>query len=121
MNGINTERATGKSRGRNRNDDVTRSTTGEPPTNQRSSSSGRGRPKELRNPKRTSMTLEEDHVEFLDDLAARIKLQGGDKLSRGALLRALLDALMQGDQNLDEAKTAYDVTQHLLECFHEEG
>jgi hypothetical protein len=120
MNGINTERATGKSRGRSRDDDVTRSTTGQPSSDQTPSAGGRGRPKELQNPKRTSMTLEEDHVEFLDDLAARIKLGGGEKMSRGALLRALLDALMRGDEDLEDAKTADDVTRRLLKCFRKE-
>lgn len=111
MNGIDTDRAAGKSRGRSQHDDVTRSTTSSPEDS--ASSGGRGRPKELRDPKRTSMTLERDHVEFLDDTAARIKLDGGEKVSRGAILRAVLDALMQSDADFAEANSADDVAQML--------
>lgn len=113
MSGINTDRATGKSRGRGQQDDVTRSTTDSPDTGPESSSGGRGRPRELRDPKRTSMTLERDHVEFLDDTAARIKLGGGDKISRGAILRAVLDALMQSEEDFADANGADDVARIL--------
>jgi hypothetical protein len=108
MNGINTDRAAGTSRGRGQDDDVTRSTTGSA-----SGADGRGRPKELRDPKRTSVTLERDHVEFLDDTAARIKLGGGEKVSRGALLRAVLDALMQSDLDVASADSAADLADRL--------
>jgi hypothetical protein len=63
----------------------------------------RGRPSTIRSPHRTTVTLEEDHVDFLDNAAARIKLAGGEKLSRGAIIRALLSAMMESDLDLAAA------------------
>lgn len=62
-----------------------------------------GRPREISSPKRTTVTLEERHVEFLDNTAARIKLAGGEKLSRGSLLRAFVEAAMRAEIDLSSA------------------
>lgn len=137
MSGINTGRAAGKSRGRRREDDVTRSTT-QPPSEEESvrtrnqtsdeetpkgketpeepsqRGSSRGRPKELSAAFRTTVTLEEAHVDFLDNTAARVKLSGGAKLSRGSILRAVVEALMTSDLDLADAADENDVTRILL-------
>jgi len=186
MSGINTGRAAGKSRGRGRSDDVTRSTTDDPDrgaeqsdspanrspeddvderdTGDRTGSTGRpstsreegdepsrrpdvpdrpdgsrpdshpsaapadrgsgepsgstsqrGRPAEIRNPQRTTVTLETDQVDFLDNTAARVKLNGGDKLSRGSILRAVLAALMQSGVDLSQADDETSLARLLLD------
>jgi hypothetical protein len=92
--------AYGKDTADDRTDDPSR----EQPSKDESSKGSRGRPSTIRSPHRTTVTLEEDHVDYLDNAAARIKLAGGEKLSRGAIIRAVLSAVMESDLDLSEAQ-----------------
>ena len=103
--GINRDRARGKSKGRGTSDDITQSTTNENSPAQQTQSSNRGRPKTIENPYRTTMTLEERQVDHLDRICARIKLAGGENLSRSNVVRALLDALAESNLEYSEIRS----------------
>lgn len=103
--GINRDRAKGKSRGRGTGDDITQSTTDGDSPDQTSTSSKKGRPQTIERPHRTTMTLEERQVDYLDRICAEIKLAGGENLSRSNVVRALLDALTESDLEYSEVRS----------------
>lgn len=113
--GINRDRARGKSKGRGTSDDITQSTTEDNASNQRPQPSNRGRPTEIQNPHRTTMTLEERQVDHLDRICAEIKLAGGENLSRSNVVRALLDALADSDLEYSDIRSET----RLREAFRE--
>lgn len=115
--GINRNRAKGKSRGRGTGDDITQSTTEGNSPNSTSTSSKKGRPRTIESPHRTTMTLEERQVDYLDRICAEIKLAGGENLSRSNVVRALLDALSQSDLEYSEVRTEEKLRKIFREAF----
>ena len=87
------------------------SITGRP--KKESQRSGPGRPKKLQEAKKTTVVLEQHQLEFLDRFSARITLETGAKLSRGAIIRALVDGLDQADIDLSKVEDGNDLAQLL--------
>lgn len=118
--GINQDRARGKSKGRGTGDDITQSTTDENPQGSPSGNpetAKQGRPKTIENPHRTTMTLEKRQVDHLDRICAKIKLAGGENLSRSNVVRALLDALVDSDLEYSEIRSEEKLREVLEELF----
>jgi hypothetical protein len=69
----------------------------------------------MTDPQRTTVTLESRQVDYLDHTAARVKLNGGDKLSRGSILRSLLAALMDAGIDLSAARDEASLRRLLLD------
>ncbi len=103
--GINQDRARGKSKGRGTGDDITQSTTDETAQSGPPKTPKQGRPRTIENPHRTTMTLEKRQVDHLDRICAKIKLAGGENLSRSNVVRALLDALADSDLDYSEIRS----------------
>jgi hypothetical protein len=113
--GINQDRARGKSKGRGTGDDITQSTTDENTHSNPPDTPKQGRPKTIENPHRTTMTLEKRQVDHLDRICAKIKLAGGENLSRSNVVRALLDALASSNLEYSEIRSEAN----LREAFRE--
>lgn len=110
--GMNTDRARGKSRGRGTEDTIIKSTVEEEPQEQNSSSSessSGGRPSTIENPRRTTLTLEERHIDDLRRIRAAIMGTGGEEISRSAAVRAIFDAIGGADLDYSEVQTKEDL------------
>lgn len=109
---MNTDRARGKSRGRGTEDTIIKSTVEEEPQEQNSSSSessSGGRPSTIENPRRTTLTLEERHIDDLRRIRAAIMGTGGEEISRSAAVRAIFDAIGGADLDYSEVQTKEDL------------
>jgi len=113
--GMNTDRARGKSRGRGTEDSIIKSTTQEEkeessknPRGSNKSNSG-GRPSTIENPSRTTLTLEQRHIDDLRRIRAAIMGTGGEEISRSATVRAIFDAIGDADLDYSEVQTKEDL------------
>ena len=79
------------------------------------SDKGPGRPKTLQEAKKTTMVFEQHQLDFLDQLSARITLETGAKLSRGAIVRALVDGLERVEIDLSNVEDGEDLARLLGE------
>jgi hypothetical protein len=111
--GMNTDRARGKSKGRGTEDTIIKSTVEEEPQEQNSSSSEEssagGRPSTIENPHRTTLTLEQRHIDDLRRIRAAIMGTGGEEISRSAAVRAIFDAIGSADLDYSEVQTKEDL------------
>lgn len=111
--GMNTDRARGKSKGRGTEDTIIKSTVEEEPQEQNSSSleesSAGGRPSTIENPRRTTLTLEQRHIDDLRRIRAAIMGTGGEEISRSAAVRAIFDAIGSADLDYSEVQTKEDL------------
>jgi len=112
---MNTDRARGKSRGRGTEDSIIKSTTQEEkeessknPRGSNKSNSG-GRPSTIENPSRTTLTLEQRHIDDLRRIRAAIMGTGGEEISRSATVRAIFDAIGDADLDYSEVQTKEDL------------
>lgn len=109
---MNTDRARGKSRGRGTEDTIIKSTVEEEPQEQNSSSSessSGGRPSTIENPRRTTLTLEQRHIDDLRRIRAAIMGTGGEEISRSAAVRAIFDAIGGADLDYSGVQTKEDL------------
>lgn len=110
---MNTDRARGKSKGRGTEDTIIKSTVEEEPQEQDSSSSNEsstgGRPSTIENPRRTTLTLEQRHIDDLRRIRAEIMGTGGEEISRSAAVRAVFDAIGGADLDYSEVETKEDL------------
>ena len=120
--GMNTDRARGKSRGRGTEDSIIKSTTQEEreegSTDNRKASSRKGsggRPSTIENPSRTTLTLEQRHIDDLRQIRAAIMGTGGEEISRSAAVRAIFDAIGEADLDYSEVQTKEDLRDFLSE------
>lgn len=120
--GMNTDRARGKSRGRGTEDSIIKSTTQEEnkkedSENQGSSSKGNsgGRPSTIENPSRTTLTLEQRHIDDLRQIRAAIMGAGGEEISRSATVRAIFDAIGEAELDYSEVQTKEDLRDFISE------
>ena len=111
--GMNTDRARGKSKGRGTEDTIIKSTVEEESQKQDSSSSKEtssgGRPSTIENPRRTTLTLEQRHIDDLRRIRAAIMGTGGEEISRSAAVRAIFDAIGGADLDYSEVQTKEDL------------
>lgn len=63
---------------------------------------------------KVTVVLFNRQIVFLDRLAANIRAQSGAAISRAQLLRALIDALSDGDIDLTTARSEQDLKATLL-------
>lgn len=120
--GMNTDRARGKSRGRGTEDSIIKSTTQEEkqedssknPRGSNKSNSG-GRPSTIENPSRTTLTLEQRHIDDLRRIRAAIMGTGGEEISRSATVRAIFDAIGDADLDYSEVQTKEDLRDFISE------
>lgn len=120
--GMNTDRARGKSRGRGTEDSIIKSTTEEEnkeenSENQRTSSKSNsgGRPSTIENPNRTTLTLEQRHIDDLRQIRAVIMGTGGEEISRSATVRAIFDAIGDAELDYSEVQTKEDLRDFISE------
>lgn len=120
--GMNTDRARGKSRGRGTEDSIIKSTTQE--ENKEESTDSRktstrtnsgGRPSTIENPSRTTLTLEQRHIDDLRQIRAAIMGTGGEEISRSATVRAIFDAIGEADLDYSEVQTKDDLRDFISE------
>jgi hypothetical protein len=111
--GMNTDRARGKSKGRGTEDTIIKSTVEEEPQEKDSSSSKEssagGRPSTIENPRRTTLTLEQRHIDDLRRIRAAIMGAGGEEISRSAAVRTIFDAIGGADLDYSEVQTKEDL------------
>lgn len=125
--GLNTDRTRGKSKGRGSDDSIIKSTTEntseksedkqETSSPQESSSSQEseqesnsgGRPSKIQNPCRTTLTLEQRHIDDLRQIRASIMGTGGEEISRSAAVRAIFDAVGNADLDYSDVSTKEDL------------
>ena len=84
-------------------------------TKSASSGKGPGRPKTLQEAKKTTVVLEQHQLDFLDKVSARITLETGAKLSRGAIIRALIDGLDKAEIDLSQVEGGEDLARFFSE------
>lgn len=124
--GMNTDRARGKSRGRGTEDSILKSTTREEDREESSerrapdqrASTGQnsgGRPSTIENPSRTTLTLEQRHIDDLRRIRAAIMGTGGEEISRSAAVRAIFDAIGDADLDYSDVQTKEDLRDFISE------
>lgn len=115
--GMNTDRARGKSKGRGTEDSIIKSTTEEGGGNRTSSekTSAGGRPSTIEDPCRTTLTLEQRHIDDLRQIRAAIMGAGGEEISRSATVRAVFDAIGAADLDYSDVQTKEDLRDFLTE------
>lgn len=113
------ERTQGKSEGRGVDDEIIKSTTEsdseEKVTPQKESSNKGGRPSTIDNPHRTTLTIEQRHVDNIRQIRAQIMSEGGEEISRSAAVRTILDALVEGDLDYSQVRSKEDLRQLIAE------
>ena len=116
---MNTDRARGKSRGRGTEDSIIKSTAQEESQDQSSSSTSKssagGRPSTIENPCRTTLTLEQRHIDDLRQIRAAVMGTGGEEISRSAAVRAIFDAIGSADLDYSEVQTKEDLRDFIQE------
>ena len=104
--GLNVDRTQGKSEGRGVDDDIIKSTAEDSDSEldepQEKSLDRGGRPSTIDNPHRTTLTIEQRHIDDIRQIRAQIMSEGGEEISRSAAVRSILDAL--GKANLDYSR-----------------
>lgn len=116
--GINTDRARGKSRGRGTEDTIIKSTAEESQDQDSSTTnknSSGGRPSTIKNPCRTTLTLEQRHIDDLRQIRAVIMGTGGEEISRSAAVRAIFDAIGSAELDYSEVQTKEDLRNFIRE------
>ena len=121
--GLNTDRARGKSQGRGTEDTIIKSTTGESSKEKSSSSTGEdatgGRPSTIEDPCRTTLTLEQRHIDDLRQIRAAIMGSGGEEISRSAAVRAIFDAVGEAALDYSEVNSKEDLRDLILKKLRE--
>ncbi|MBU1047040.1 MAG: hypothetical protein KKD10_00355 [Candidatus Omnitrophica bacterium] len=69
----------------------------------------------------TTVNLNKRQICFLDEISKKSKFSGGRKLSRTAILRAILKAANKLDIDVSGIKTEKELKERLLESFKRRG